>query len=236
MTEHAPTSSGGFDPATIAARHAQLQQRIADAGGDLERVKILAVSKALPPDAALAALAAGLVDLGENYAQELVAKAPVVADRAVELGVEPRWHFIGGLQRNKINSLPEISCIHSIDRSSLATALGSRRPGQRVMVQVNIGDEAQKSGCAVGDTATLVGQARDAGLDVVGLMGVARPADDTDTLQQFRTLVGLADELGLPERSIGMSGDLELAVRAGSTMIRVGTALFGPRPPRTAVR
>lgn len=232
MSDERPTV---FDPAAIAERHQRLVERIVDAGGDPAVVKVLAVSKALPPDAAVAAVEAGLLDLGENYAQELVAKAPQVAAALAGRDVQPRWHFIGGLQRNKINSLPDVACIHSVDRESLANAIATRRPGQTVMVQVNIGDEPQKSGCDLADTSSLVAVARDSGLDVVGLMGVARPADDADTLGQFRKLVELADELELPERSIGMSGDLELAVRAGSTMVRVGTALFGPRPPRTAV-
>lgn len=221
-----------FDPDTVARRRDRLRDRIADAGGHPDEVDILAVTKAFDPRAAIAALTIGMADLGENYVQELAAKADEVAAAGETLGVAPRWHFIGGLQRNKINALPEVASVQSVDRVSLANALGSRRPGQSVLIQVNIGDEPQKGGCAVADTPALVAASRDAGLDVRGLMGVARQAADDDTLAQFRSLVDLADRLELAERCIGMSGDLELAVRAGTTMVRVGTALFGPRPPR----
>ena len=221
-----------FDVDTIARNAEAIFNRIVDAGGDLDRVRLLSVTKALDPSAARGALRAGLFDLGENYVQELASKAEALSIEEPDLAEVVRWHFIGGLQRNKINQLPEVALIHSVDRVSLARAIATRRPGQAVLVQVNIGDESNKGGCAPGDTAELVAQAVDAGLDVVGLMGVARVAAPDDTQRQFELLAGLADRIGLAERSMGMSSDLDIAVRAGSTMVRVGTALFGPRPPR----
>ena len=141
-----------------------------------------------------------------------------------------RWHFIGRLQTNKVRSLAEhVDLWESIDRLELVQELARRAPAARILVQVNISEEPQKGGCRPEGAAELVGRARDAGLDVVGLMGVAAAGPPETARPAFRRLVGLADDLGLPERSIGMSGDLEVAVQEGSTMVRVGTALFGAR-------
>ncbi|NOX31468.1 MAG: YggS family pyridoxal phosphate-dependent enzyme [Actinobacteria bacterium] len=219
-----------YSDEAIRGRAQIVWNRILDAGGSVDTVRILAITKALDPSAAVGAIAAGLFDLGESYVQEFAAKAPTVASSS--RGEQARWHFVGGLQRNKINMLPPVELIHSIGSQKLATAVGSRREGQAVLVQVNIGMEAQKGGCHPDDTAALVDHCIDAGLDVQGLMGVARQAADDDTTEQFESLVRLADDLHLPVRSMGMSADLDLAVMAGSTMVRIGTALFGPRPPR----
>ncbi|MFN8039273.1 MAG: YggS family pyridoxal phosphate-dependent enzyme [Acidimicrobiales bacterium] len=223
------TGPGRIDPAVVAARADAVRQRIADAGGDPERVRLLAVTKGFGPEVAAAALAAGLADLGESYAQELVAKAPVLAGGPVA----PRWHLIGRLQRNKVRTLATL--VHrwdSVDRLELGREIARRAPGATVLVQLNLTGEAQKGGCEPAAVDGLVAQLQAEGLVVEGLMGVGRAGDADATRAGFEVLVDAADRLGLPERSIGMSGDLEVAVQAGSTMVRIGRDLFGERPPR----
>lgn len=241
------------DPVEVARRLAVVRARIADAGG--VDVAVLAVTKGFGPDAVRAALDNGLVDLGENYAQELVAKATELSappssriggetgdrdpflrqfgERTLEHpgSREPRWHVIGRLQRNKVRLLaPYVSVWQSVDRAELAAEIAKRAPGARVLVQINLSDEHHKGGCSFAEAPGLVHQARQLGLDVTGLMGVA-PAGAPETARPgFRRLVALADELDLPERSIGMSGDLEIAVAEGATMVRIGRGLFGARP------
>ena len=205
--------------------------RIAAAGGDPQRVKIVAVSKAQPPSAIHAAIEAGHALFGENYADELVSKA------SLEYGKHrPTWHFQGRLQSNKINRLkPFVSVWHTLDSVERADAMSARVPGATVLVQIDsTAGAGQRSGALIGDVPAIVGHAKENGLDVVGLMTVAPFfQDDTAaaqaTTRAFSALSELADHLGLVERSMGMSGDLEQAVRAGSTMVRIGAALFGTR-------
>jgi pyridoxal phosphate enzyme (YggS family) len=215
-----------FDAASVAAGMAVVRQRIAAAGGDPDRITVVAVTKGFGPEAPLAALEAGLVHLGENYAQELVAKAAVVGDA-------PVWHFIGGLQRNKVRLLaPHVALWETIDRASLGREVAKRVPGAAVLAQVNISGEAAKGGCAPEEAADLVAGLGDSGLDVRGLMGVAAVGDPDRARAQFGRLAALASALDLPELSMGMSTDLEAAVAEGATIVRVGSALFGARPPR----
>lgn len=215
------------DPAVLLERVEQVRTRIADAGGDPGAVTLLAVTKGFGPEVALAAATAGLVDLGENYAQELVAKAPVLA----EAGLAPRWHAIGRLQRNKVKGLAGIVALwQTVDRLDLGTEIAKRAPGASVLVQVNVSDEPQKGGCPPSEAPDLVAALVDAGLDVRGLMTVGRTGPVEEARAGFALLRRLADDLDLPVRSMGMSGDLEAAVAEGSTMVRVGSALFGPRP------
>lgn len=208
--------------ADIAERVEEVRSRIRAAGGDLDRVRIVAVTKTFDAEAARAAVAAGLTDCGESRAQELLAKAPEVE------GV--RWHFVGRLQTNKVRQLaPHVALWQSVDRVDVIDELGRRAPAARVLLQVNVSGEPQKGGCDPADVANLLEAARERELDVAGLMCV--PALDAPR-RGFRLLRTLADDLGLEERSMGMSGDLETAVEEGSTMVRVGTALFGPRRTR----
>jgi pyridoxal phosphate enzyme (YggS family) len=196
--------------------------RIERAGGDPDAITSVA---AKPPtvDAANAAIAAGIVDLGENRAQELLAKADAVSDA--------RWHFIGRLQTNKVKALaPHVALWESMDRRETVDEVARRAPGADVLVQVNISGEVQKGGCEPGDVAALVRHAFDAGLVVLGLMGIGPLGAPEDARPGFRQLRTLADGLGLAVRSMGMTDDLEVAVAEGSTMVRVGSALFGPRP------
>jgi PLP dependent protein len=207
----------------VAERVAAVRARIAGAGG--EGVTLVAVSKGFGPEAVAAAVAAGVEDVGESYAQELVAKAAVVAP--------PRWHFVGRLQANKVRALAgTVDLWQSVDRPRLVDELARRAPGATVLVQVDVTGEPSKGGCPPADVPALVERAADAGLEPRGLMAVGPLGPPEEARPGYRALVGLADRLGLAERSIGMSGDLEVAVQEGATMVRVGTALFGPRPPR----
>jgi uncharacterized pyridoxal phosphate-containing UPF0001 family protein len=187
------------------------------------------VTKSFGPEAVLAAREAGLVDLGENYAAELVGKAAadVGGDRVV-------WHFLGAIQRNKVAQLaPLVGLWQSVARSAEGERIARFAPGARVLVQVETTGLAGRNGCPPGAAADLVAQLRDVGLDVRGLMTVAAPGESA-ARDAFATLARLADRLGLEERSMGMTDDLEAAVAAGSTMVRIGRALFGARPPATA--
>lgn len=214
----------------VAARLETVQARIAAAavacGRDPGTVTLVAVSKTVPAERVLEAVGAGATDLGENRAQELLAKAPAL----LAAGVAPRWHFIGRLQRNKVRALAAaVTLWQSVDRAELIAEIARWAPGAAVLVQVNVDREPQKGGCAPEATADLVARGRDAGLDVRGLMAV--PAVGSDPTPAFRRVRGACDELGLAECSIGMSADLETAIAAGSTMVRVGSAIFGERPP-----
>ena len=217
----------------VARRADRVRNRIADAGGSPEAVTLIAVTKGFDASVAATALAAGLADLGENYAQELTTKAADLAAGGSQhrLGsVQPRWHAIGRLQRNKVRLLaPVVTLWQSVDRPELIDEIARRAPGAAVLIQLNLSGEPTKGGCAPSDTSELVARGLDAGLDVRGLMGVGPAGDAADARPGFESLVALADELGLSERSMGMSADLEVAVAAGSTMVRVGGALFGPR-------
>ena len=189
---------------------------------------IVGVTKGCDASAVHAAVGAGLVDLGESYAQEMVEK--------VEAGPGVRWHWVGRLQRNKVRQVAEhVALWHSVDRVELGAEIARRAPGTAVLAQVNTSGEGTKGGCAPGDTAALVADLRAEGLDVRGLMTVALRGPE-GAAECFRTLRTLADDLGLQERSMGMSEDLEAAVAEGATLVRVGTALFGPRPSRVPIR
>lgn len=206
----------------VADRAAAVRRRIEAAGADPASVTIVAVTKGFDRSAVDIALAAGLVDLGENYAQELLAK--------VDGGAPARWHVIGRLQRNKVRSLaPHVALWQSVDRPELGAEIARRAPGARVLVQVNVSDEPQKGGCRPEATAGLVDALAEEGLAVAGLMAVAADGGPDVARPGFGRLRRLADDLGLAERSMGMSADLEAAVAEGATMVRVGTALFGPR-------
>ncbi len=215
----------------VATRWADVVARVVAAaersGRDPTRVRIVAATKTVPPERIRSLLAAGCTDLGENRAQELVAKASALADAP---GGPPRWHFIGPLQRNKVQSLaPLVACWHTLDRPALVPGIAAHAPGATVLVQVNLAREPQKAGCDPDEVETLVGQADRAGLAVVGLMTI--PPRGADPRPWFTDLVARADALGLSERSMGMSEDFEVAVEAGATMVRVGRVLLGSRTP-----
>jgi len=207
----------------VVAALDRIRNRITDAGGDADAVRVLAVTKGQSVDCVQAALAAGLVDIGENYAQELVAKAEVVDEG-------PRWHFIGQLQRNKVRSVaPLVHLWQSVDRLRLGEEISRRAPGASVLVEVNLTDDPDRGGTRPGFVAGLVDGLQDLGLAVEGLMAVGRQGPAGEVRAGFRLVRELADELELPTRSMGMSEDLELAVQEGATMVRIGSGLFGPR-------
>ena len=214
--------------AEVAHRLGALRDRLSRVGGG--HVQVVAVTKGFGPDAVAAAREAGLADLGENYAQDLLAKA---TELRVQQGSspQPRWHFIGRLQRNKIRKIAGLVHLwQSVDRPELAAEIAKRAPGARVLVQVDIAGIGGRGGCPPDDTAGLVRRCRESGLEVAGLMAVGAPGPPENARPGFRLLASQADDLGLAELSMGMSADIEVAVEEGATMVRVGTALFGPRP------
>ena len=189
------------DPVAVGERAAAVRSRLDAAGGG--DVRIVAVTKTFGPSAVDAAVAAGLDDVGENYAR---------------------------LQRNKVRLLaPHVHVWQTVDRLELATEIAKRAPGAKVMIQVDISGEESKGGCDPALAEDLVIHATDAGLDVVGLMGIALLAEPEAARPGFSLLRGLVDRLHLAECSMGMSADLEIAVDEGATMVRIGRDLFGER-------
>lgn len=214
---------------SIAAAVTDVRTRIAAAahraGRDPSAVTLVAATKTVPADRIAEAVTAGVVDVGENRAQELLAKVPVLA----ALTPAPRWHFLGRLQRNKVRALaPVVSCWQSIDRLALGETVAHHAPGAQVFVEVNLAGEPQKAGCPPGEAAGLVDALRDRGLVVAGLMAVPPVGDDPR--RWFARLRDLAATVDAPELSMGMSDDFEAAVEEGATLVRVGRALFGQRP------
>lgn len=217
-----PGVTAPFDE--VARRLAEVRGRIAGVAGG-RSVTIVAVTKGFGPDAVAAALAGGVGDVGESYAHELAAKASASpADGAGPV----RWHFLGAVQRRKVRALaPLVHLWQSVDREAAGAEIARHAPGAAVLVQVNVTGAPGRNGCAWHEAPALVERLRGFDLDVRGLMAVAgrdRPRP------QFARLASLAGDLGLAELSMGMSDDLEAAVQEGSTMVRVGRALFGGRP------
>jgi pyridoxal phosphate enzyme (YggS family) len=238
----------------IAERLAAVEARIVDAaqrsGRSPESVRLVAVSKTKPAQAIREAYAAGQRHFGENYVQELTAKAEELEDLP-----DLVLHFIGHLQRNKAKAaVRAASVIHTVDSVRLAEELGKRaaeteRPAASafaplgeggdartaVFVEVNVGGETQKSGCAPNDVAAVLGAIeREPALRLVGLMTVPPFTEDPRGARlYFDALARLRDAHGglgrLPELSMGMTHDLEEAIAAGATLVRVGTAIFGER-------
>ena len=212
------------DPTAVAAAVRGVRDRIRAAGGG-DDVVLLAVTKGFGAEAVAAAVAAGCASIGENYAQELLAKADAIREAGA------RVHFIGQLQSNKVRLLAGLVDVYeSVDRPSLVHELARRAPGARVLIQVSPAGEAGKGGAAIEDVPGLVDAARAAGLDVAGLMTVGPTSGGAEAARPgFRAVRALVDRLGLTVCSMGMTGDLEVAVQEGSTQVRVGTALFGAR-------
>ncbi len=217
----------------VAEALATARRRIAETGVTPATVRVVAVTKGFGPEAVLAARQAGLDDVGENYAQELLGKVQALAGEAgVGEGTAVRWHFLGAVQRNKVPQLaPVVWCWQGLSRLAEGEAIARRRPDAAVLVEVELTGVPGRNGCAPGDVPALVEGLRRLELDVRGLMTVA-PQDPEGARAAFRAVRRLADDLGLPERSMGMSDDYPLAVREGATMVRLGRALFGDRPPR----
>ena len=227
-------------PSQISERLNGVRRRITKAaegsGRDPGLVTLIAVGKTFPADVLRQAVEAGALDLGENRVQEGVAKKPEVAGA--------RWHLIGPLQRNKARAALEVfDVIHTVDRPEIADRLqyllGEHWPGRKlpVLVEINIGCELQKAGALPEESGELLGHALGCDrLDVRGLMAIPPWTDEAEASRpHFRALCELRDRLQdqsgvpLPELSMGMSHDFEIAIAEGATMVRVGTAIFGPR-------
>ena len=233
-----------IDAAAIAERLALVRARIdaaaLAAGRDPSTVRLVAVTKRLPPEAALAAYEAGQRDFGENYVQEGVAKAEALAARMPGA----RWHLLGRLQSNKAAAaVRTFSLLHGIDSASTAAAVARassvRAQGHpaEVLLQVKLGGGDARGGIDEGGAEDFLREAsRHRGIRFVGLMGVAAPA--SPARPQFARLAALAARLAalgleaapLGELSMGMTGDFEDAIAEGATLVRIGTAIFGERP------
>jgi len=227
----------GALPERLAHVRAEIARRQA-AAGRTDPVTIVAVTKGFGLEAVEAALAAGLADVGENRVQEALEKLDT------PVGRQAKWHLVGHLQRNKAKHVAgRFALIHSVDSAELAEELDKRAGGgaahgakQRVLLQVNVAGETQKSGCAPADAPVLAHRvAAQPHLALEGLMTIAPFTDDQDVQRRtFRGLRVLRDALQeeglwLPTLSMGMSADYGIAVEEGTTVIRLGTVLFGPR-------
>jgi hypothetical protein len=221
----------------IATRLGAVRERIAGAcrraGRPADAVTLVAVSKGHPAEAVIEAAEAGQRVFAENYAQELLDKAAATADRGLA------WHFVGGLQRNKIKKMVGLAALlQSVDDLEAAAEIDRRSAAlgrvQDVLVQVNVDAEGQKSGILPAHLPALLdAMACLPHVRCSGLMAIPRATDDpAGTRASFRALAALARTHDLPELSMGMSSDFEVAIEEGATLVRIGTALFGPRRAR----
>ena len=223
----------------VAARLQALRARIASAsaraGRNPEEVTILAVTKAHPTDAVLAGLSAGLTDFGENFAQEGIAKM-----RDAGPGARATWHFIGQLQSNKTRLIAQhYDWVHTVIRERIVRRLATQRPADapplQVCIQVRMQDEDQRPALPPAQVAELAALIREQPrLKLRGLMGLPLPDAPREAYSRLRALYDELNKAGmnLDTLSMGMTADLETAVECGATLVRIGTALFGPRPPR----
>ena len=226
---------------TIVTNIAQIHQRIElacqRAGRDPQTVRLVAVSKIKPAEDIEKAYQAGQKLFGESYVQEFRDKSPLVKEPV-------QWHFIGGLQSNKVKYLRgKVAMIHSVDRLSLAQEIdrqwGKINRVADILLQVNVGDEASKSGCSVTEIEQLTRQvATLPNLRICGLMCLPPHFDDAEKVRPyFKKLRELSEHLvtlqlrnvSMKELSMGMSGDFEVAIEEGATLVRIGTAIFGAR-------
>lgn len=223
---------------SIAERAAAVRERIARAcaraGRDPASVRLIAVSKTFGPEAVAEALAAGIREFGENRVQEALAKIPAVAELAAQRGLPaPTWHLVGHLQTNKARAAAgAFAILHGIDSTRLLQALDrAAAASTRVLLEVNVAGEPTKFGFAPEDVAGAVALAQTLPhIEVAGLMTVAPRAEDPEAVRPvFRGLAELARQLGLPELSMGMTEDFEVAIEEGATMVRIGRAIFGER-------
>ncbi len=249
-----------MSPSEYADRLAAIRARIVAAGRKPEEIVVVAVTKGFGVEALDAAAAMGLDDVGENYAQELAEKWQLAPQH------ERRWHFLGRVQRNKVRSIaPAVHLWQGVDRLAAGEEIARRAPGAQVLVQVNIDGAgspaagrsasspaagrsatwaagrsatwaAGRSGCAPSEVPGLVEGLDGLGLNVRGLMAVGPKGPPELARPGFREVTALADRLGLVERSMGMTDDLDVAVEEGSTMVRVGRGLFGARPVAATMR
>jgi len=214
------------------AVHARVAAASRRAGRAPDAVRIVAVSKGVAAERVREAVGAGVRELGENYVQEWQAKREALAD----LGVQ--WHFIGRIQRNKAAAIAAASLVHSVADARAAQALDAAAAARGmplgVLLQVNVGGEASKAGVAPGELPRVLAAVRALGsLRVEGLMAIPPPLPPEDVRPLFAALRELRDRQddagSLRQLSMGMSGDFEAAIEEGATLVRIGTAIFGPR-------
>ena len=232
----------------IASRLSTVCERVAaaakHAGRKPEEISLVGVAKRKSAELIAAAVRAGLRDVAENYVQEAAAKIPLVSAELDRVGHEkPRWHFVGQLQRNKAQDVVRLfDTVGSVDREPLGAELERRAAQQErqleLLLQVNLSDEPQKGGVAPSDLRALLdASAAWSRLRVVGLMTIPAATDDPECSRPaFARLRELSEKLigepgaeHLSELSMGMTGDFEVAIEEGATIVRVGTAIFGPR-------
>lgn len=220
----------------IAGNLGLVRERVAAAcervGKDAAAVTLVGVTKGQPASAVVAAVRAGLRDVGENRVQEALPKMAEVGE--LMGGEGPRWHMVGHLQTNKVKAAvgAGFAILHAVDSGRLLRAIAERSGERtRVMIQVNVSGETTKHGCAPGEVGGLVAEARGLGtVEVVGLMTVAPRARDAEEVRPvFRSLAALARKHGLAELSMGMTEDFEVAIEEGATHVRIGRAIFGER-------
>jgi len=235
-------AAGSYEESTghggvVAGRLNEVRSRIAAAAARCGRVPagvtLVAVSKGMPIDAILQAYRAGQRDFGENRAAELAEKAP-------QLPGDITWHFIGSLQTRKVRlARPHTSLLHSLDRLRLVNAWATEEQSPPALVQVNVAGEEQKHGAAPEQAAVVLRAAEAAGISCRGLMMIPPQADDVEASRPWfaklrELMVRLAPDFpSLHELSMGMTDDFEVAIEEGATMVRVGRAIFGPRPEPT---
>lgn len=225
-------------PECVHAVRAEIASAAADAGRSVSDITLLAVAKAQPAEAVRAVVGAGVTDVGESYLNEALDKLAALEDLPIT------WHFVGRLQANKTRPIAErFQWVHGVDRLHIAERLARQRPVHapplNVCIQVNLAGEVSKSGVRPAELAEFA--AAVAALPRLRLRGLMclPPAEDDPSRQRawFAQLRGLRDVLnaagaGLDTLSMGMSGDFRSAILEGSTVVRIGTALFGSRPPR----
>ncbi|MBI1885107.1 MAG: YggS family pyridoxal phosphate-dependent enzyme [Chloroflexi bacterium] len=216
---------------TIAERAEAVRRRVAAAceraGRSPEEVTVVAVAKTFPPAAIAETVAAGVRHIGENRVQEAAAKRPELA------GLDAVWHMVGRLQTNKVaRALELFDIIQAVDSLHLAAEISKRAPTEvPVFLEVNVEGEATKLGFSPSEALRAAGKlAALPNLDLRGLMTVAPLTDDPEEVRPvFRRLRALRDALGLPELSMGMTDDFEVAIDEGATLVRIGRAIFGER-------
>ena len=214
-------------PLNISDRLTVVHGRIVAAGGNPNDLTIVAATKRHGMSSLLEACDAGITEFGENYFDELAEKATAMAQ--LRPG-QVHWHAIGGVQRRHVARVAShVSLWHGIDRVEEGVAIAAATPGAGVLAQVNLTNEPGKGGVAEWDLPALLDDLRGLGLELRGLMTMGPGGDPELARPAFRRLRSLADVHGLRETSMGMSGDLEVAVQEGATILRIGTALLGLR-------
>lgn len=221
MTSERPMSSSD---AEVAERLAIVREAADSLGSG--NVTIVAVTKGFDRSAMDCAQRLGIADVGENYAQELLEKLDAIQEGT-------NVHFMGRVQRNKVRKIAEhVDLWHSVARPEILTEIAKRTPGARVLIQVRPHDDDTKDGVGPSELDTMLSVAADLDIDVAGLMTIGVLGDPEATKAAFIELDALCASYELAERSMGMSGDYRDALAAGATMLRLGSTLFGDRPPR----